>query len=112
MTMKEFYTAVLNIKGIDSEIAAVAQEQIEKIDTRNAKEAEKKAAEAQPLLDAIAAYLPSHPNTRASDVAIKTVGEEYKNKMVSLLGRLAREGKVTRIRDDKTGTWLYSAITE
>lgn len=112
MTMKEFYTAILDIKGIDSEIAAIAQEQIEKIDTRNAKEAEKKAAEIQPMLDAIATYLPTHPDSKASDVAIKTVGEEYKNKMVSLLGRLAREGKVARKRDDKTGTWLYSAITE
>lgn len=112
MTMKEFYTAILDIKGIDSEIAAFAQEQIEKIDTRNAKEAEKKAAKIQPMLDAIATYLPSHPDTKATDFAIETVGEEYTSKMIPLLSRLAREGKVTRRRDDKTGTWLYSAIAE
>lgn len=112
MTLKEFYTAIINTKGIDAEVAEMAQEQIDKIDARNAKQTEKKAQETQPLLDAIAAYLPVHPDSKASDIALNTVGEEYKNKMASLLSKLARDGKVSRKRDDKTATWLYSAIAE
>ena len=72
MTNREFYTAVVN-GTITEEVIEKAQSEIEKLDVRNAKRAEKPSKTQlanEPIIKAIAEVLTTEP-MRASEIAEK-----------------------------------------
>ena len=93
MTNREFYTAVINA-NVNAELTEFAQAAIEKLDTANAKKAEKlaaKRAEEQPIYDALTAVLTDEPQT-ASDLAGLVEGISSVQKASSMLRKLVDLG--------------------
>lgn len=93
MTKRDFLNAVMNGE-INDEIKAFAEEEIEKLDTANAKRREqssKKRAENQPLLDKIYNEVLGEEPKTASEVA--EVIQTSVQKASSLLRTLVDEGK-------------------
>lgn len=73
MTRREFFEAVANCEGIDSELKLFAEKEIEKMDARNAKRRanpSKKAVENEPIKDAIRKVLTDEPQS-AKEIAEK-----------------------------------------
>lgn len=96
MTKREFLQAVTEIEGVNEEIKAFAEKEIDSIDVRlekaKAKRAEKKAAD-QPLYDKIGEILTDKPQI-ASEIA-EVLGVSTQ-KTSALLRTLVGEGKVAK----------------
>ena len=73
MTRREFFEAVMAIENVDAEIALFAEQEIAKMDERNAKRKNspsKKSVENEPIKEKIVEVLTSEAQT-ASDIAEK-----------------------------------------
>ena len=71
MTRREFFTAVMECEGIDAELKLFAENEIAKMNDRNAKRKanpSKKSVENEPIKEAIKATLTDEPKT-ASEIA-------------------------------------------
>ena len=71
MTRREFFTAIMECEGIDSELKLFAENEIAKMNDRNAKRKanpSKKSVENEPIKEAIRATLTDEPKT-ASEIA-------------------------------------------
>ena len=75
MTKREFLTAIVAIEGIDAELAAFAEAEIEKMDSANekrkAKVSEKHVANAELATKIVAEFLGTDPKTATE------IGEAY-----------------------------------
>lgn len=106
MTKKEFYTAIANSTA-DEAIVAYAKQELELMDSRNARAADKrasKAAEADaPIVEAIAKFLASHTSATASEIAgsmddvsvskVSALCRKYSDKFVSIAGTKSGQPK-------------------
>lgn len=112
MTERMAWTAVLALEGVTDELKAFAEGRIAKLDEKNEKRktSEKAVAKAkvdETLTSAILAVLGENKNavTSATIVeALKAKGVEITpNKVASLAGKLADEGKVVKTKDRAKG---------
>jgi bacterioferritin (cytochrome b1) len=88
MTNREFFAAIVSNPSLSAEMHEHAEKEIARIDATNEKAAAKraeKAAEDQPLLDALAAALTEEPQTAST---LKDVIECSVQKTSSLLRKL------------------------
>ena len=93
MTNREFFMTIAATETLSAELREHAEKEITRIDANNEKAAAKraeKAAEDQPLLDALTAALTSEPQT-ASD--LKEVIECSVQRTSSLLRKLVKMNK-------------------
>ena len=101
MTMREFYTAVIEA-NVNEELTAYATAGIEKLDETNAKRVEKNAekaaakeAERAPIREAIVACITDEPKTASTLIA--EAGVEIKPQAIpSLLKALVEDGTLTK----------------
>jgi hypothetical protein len=109
MTNREFFDAIANYEGMDEEIVAHAQAEIEKLDATNekrreanAKKALEKEAERAPIRNAIVACLTVEPKTATTLIA--EAGVEIKPQaMPSLMKGLVEAGTVVKTQVKVTG---------
>ena len=113
MTNREFFMTIAATETLSAELREHAEKEITRIDANNEKAAAKraeKAAEDQPLLDALTAALTSEPQT-ASD--LKEVIECSVQRTSSLLRKLVKMNKAVAedVKIPKKGTQKgYKAV--
>lgn len=113
MTTREFYTAIINTVDMPIEIVEHATSALAKLDEANAKRKNtptKTQVENAPIMDSIVDYLTTNGAHTSTEIAEAI--EQSRNKIASLCSKLYKDNKLSRVRDEKTGSWVYSIITK
>lgn len=108
MTQREFMNAVIAIEGISEEVKAHAENEIAKLDARNAKRAttpSKTQKENAPLIEAVRQYLEKADEPKCS-AEIAEALEMTSNKVASLIKNI--EVEVSEKKYNKRKVKAYS----
>ena len=117
MTNREFMTTIVAMENVPAEIKAFAENEIVKLDNRNATRASKPSktqVENAPIKEAILSYLVENKG-QYTETQLGEALEISHNKAGSLARQLVKEGKATvsEIKLPKVGKRkVYSIITD
>ena len=115
MTFKEFYNGVLAVDEVNEELKEFARTQLEKANSRNSKNSEKRAEENKAVAIAIKSVLNTEPMT-ASEISHALDGEYTMQKIVPIVKRLVANGEVStvevKVNGRKANGYTVVAVAE